>query len=48
MPSNEAMVTVFIQSVDNPPVLDLNGPGATGRNHTISYSEGALPIQVSN
>ena len=45
--SSEAMATVFVQSVDNPPLLDLNGPGLAGRNHSTSYTEGSSAILVS-
>ena len=45
--SETAVAMVFVQSVDNPPVLDLNGPSQPGRNHSTSYTEGSSPILVS-
>ena len=44
--SKEAVATVFLRSVDNPPVLDLNGPDQPGRNYTTSYIEESPAIQV--
>ena len=44
--SEEAVATVFFMSIDNPPVVDLNGPSQHGRNYTTSYTEGAPAIQV--
>ena len=46
--SETAVAMVFVQSVDNPPVLDLNGPSRPGRNHSTSYTEGSSPILVSD
>ena len=45
--SEPAVVTVFVETVDNPPVLDLNGPSHAGRNHSILYNEGSPAIMVS-
>lgn len=40
------MATVNFASVDNPPVVDLNGPAQAGRNYTTQYSEGSQPVSV--
>ena len=45
--SADAVATVFFTSVDNPPVLDLNGPTEPGRNDSTQYTEGSQSIAVS-
>ena len=45
--SDPKVATVLVESVDNPPVLDLNGPSQPGRNHNISFTENS-PIQVGS
>lgn len=44
--SNLALATINFVNVDNPPVLDLNGPFEPGRNFTTEYLEGADAIKV--
>jgi Notch-like protein len=44
--SAEAVATVLFRSIDNPPILDLNGPSQAGRNYTITYTEGSPAIRV--
>lgn len=34
-------------SVDNPPILDLNGPMVPGRNYSTVYLENSEPVFVS-
>lgn len=45
--SEVAVATVFFTSVDNPPVLDLNGPNQSGRNYSTQYTEESSAVQVS-
>ena len=45
--SEPAVVTVNFQSIDNPPVLDLNGPQQPGRDISVTYVEESDPIMVS-
>ncbi len=45
--SNPATVTINFNTIDNPPVLDLNGPTSPGNNFTTSYTEGGVPVPVS-
>ena len=44
--SNTAMVTINFESIDNPPVLDLNGPQSPGRDNSVSYAEESDPVMV--
>ncbi len=44
--SAPANVILNFNLLDNPPVLDLNGPGVPGNNYATSYSEEAAPVQV--
>ncbi len=44
--SNSAMATINFESVDNPPILDLNGPLLPGTNFVTSFTEGGMPISV--
>lgn len=44
--SNTAMVIINFESIDNPPVLDLNGPQLPGRDYSVSYAEGSNPVMV--
>ena len=46
--SNTAMATINFESVDNPPILDLNGPLQPGTNFMTSFTEGGTPISVRN
>lgn len=45
--SNPAVVVVNFESIDNPPMLDLNGPQQPGRDNTVTYVEGSDPAMVS-
>lgn len=46
--SNVAMATVNFNTIDNPPVLDVNGPSSSGNdNLTTFYTEGGAPVGVS-
>lgn len=45
--SEGAMATVNFASIDNPPVVDLNGPFVPGRDATVQFLEGADPVMVS-
>lgn len=38
--SNPAIVMINFQSIDNPPVLDLNGPQQPGRDNWVTFVEG--------
>lgn len=44
--SNTAMATINFESVDNPPILDLNGPLQPGTNYMTSFTEEETPISV--
>lgn len=44
--SPPAMVVINFESIDNPPVLDLNGPQEAGRDYQTSYLEGNDSISV--
>lgn len=44
--SEAAVATVLFTNVDNPPVLDLNGPLQPGRNHSTTFTEGSPAISV--
>ena len=44
--SNTAMATINFESVDNPPILDLNGPLQPGTNFMTLFTEGGMPIPV--
>ena len=44
--SNTAMATINFESVNNPPILDLNGPMQPGTNFMTSFIEGETPIPV--
>ena len=46
--SNVAVVVINFETIDNPPVLDLNGPQQPGRDHSETYVEGNNPIQVES
>ena len=45
--SQPATATINFNTIDNPPVLDLNGPTSPGNDHTIMYTEGSPAVQVS-
>ena len=45
--SNAAMARINFDSVDNPPILDLNGPLQPGTNYETSFTEGDAAISVS-
>lgn len=45
--SNPATVTVLFTNIDNPPILDLNGPMVPGRNYSAVYLENSDPVSVS-
>ena len=45
--SNIATATIVYNSVDNAPILDLNGPFQPGNDYVTSYTEGETPIPVS-
>ena len=44
--SEPAIVTINFQSIDNPPVLDLNGPQRAGRDSSVTFQEESDPIMV--
>ena len=44
--SDPAVVMINFNHIDNPPVLDLNGP-LGGRDYTSVFTEGADPVMVS-
>ena len=43
-----ATVIINFESIDNPPVLDLNGPQEAGRDYTATYLEGNDSTPVYN
>ena len=45
--SNPATATIIYRSVDNPPILDLNGLLQPGNNYVTTFTEGGTPIPVS-
>lgn len=45
--SEPAMVVINFNSVDNPPVLDLNGPREPQRNYSTTFRENSAPVSVS-
>ena len=45
-PSAPATVTINFESIDNPPVLDLNGPQQAGRNYSATFEEETDPVMV--
>lgn len=45
--SNVAMATVNFNTIDNPPVLDTNGPASSGNDITTLYTEGNSPVPVN-
>ena len=44
--SNTATARINFESIDNPPVLDLNGPQQAGTSYLATFTEGGLPIPV--
>lgn len=46
--SAPATATINFNTIDNPPVLDLNGPALAGNNYMTIYTEGDSPVQVSS
>ena len=46
VPSSPATVTINFRSIDNPPVVDLNGPQQSGRDYITTYTEGGAPVMV--
>ncbi len=46
--SEEAMATINFASIDNPPVVDLNGPFVPGRGSFVQFFEGTGPVMVSD
>ena len=40
------MARINFESIDNPPILDLNGPLQPGTNFVTSFTEGGTPISV--
>lgn len=45
-PSPPATVIINFVSIDNPPVLDLNGPQQSGRDYITTFTEGGEPVMV--
>ena len=45
--SNPATITILFTNIDNPPILDLNGPMDPGTNHSTVYRENSEPVFVS-
>ena len=45
--SNTATARIIYSSVDNPPILDLNGPLQPGNDYATTFTEGEPPIPVS-
>lgn len=45
--SQPATATINFNSIDNPPVLDLNGPTQPGNDRSVIYTEGDSPVEVS-
>ena len=46
--SNPASVVINFESIDNPPILDLNGPQQPTRDNAVTFVEGSDPIMVSH
>lgn len=47
LPSLPATATINFNSIDNPPVLDLNGPAQPGNDFSVIYTEGDPSVRVS-
>lgn len=45
--SNTATARIIYSSVDNPPILDLNGPQQSGNDYATTFTEGEPSIPVS-
>ncbi len=44
--SEVAMAIINFGNIDNPPVVDLNGPFVPGRDSFVQFLEGSDPVMV--